>query len=522
MQQPIAALLLIAGLLTSLAQPAPGQNSPLQDQPPPLLLVPYLCGEKYGFADRDGGIKIACEFDEVDFFDTIGLAPVRKADKWAVIDQTGHLVIGFDFLQKPYIACSFYLSGEAGPSGDYSDDERGKLPHLVLIMDREFRKWAVFNRRDGYCSGLKYADWFEAFSDGPRNSLLRGGAFVNRPSKHLFQEGLLSACISINSSVFLDTDGRETDGTKLKPASGPAPVRDLSAPKKIPAPTGEPEQSLPPTDPTVDVPLPPVFLERHGAKYRLTDKNGKALLRREFDNAGQTNVGGIAYACDSIGLVEKEIGCPPVRRMVTLYRCGLVNAAGTFVVPMEYESAYAWNTAFWETARRDAEGREVHSIFDNQGKLLFEKVCSDIYPLNLKYLQVTENGKRYLVDAAGKVLIDRGFDDIRELGSINQGLFQSWEGNYRNLINLKGEILASYSSQEEYDSPVDNQLSQDRIIFNFGKEHFIIDNQGNIICRDDFEYWDYADSPEQENLLKVSKQSMIYYIDIASGRVFKD
>lgn len=520
MQPPFHTLLFIAGLLTSLVHPASGQHLPLPEQSSRMQLVPYLCGEKYGFADRDGKLKIACDFDEVTFFDTIGLAPVRKADKWAVIDQAGRLVVGFDFSQKPYIACSFYLSGEANQSSDYSADERGKLPHLVMIVDHEFRMWAIYNRNDGYCSGLKYADWFEAFSNEPRYSGLRSGFISHRPARHFFKSGTLKAFTSINTSVFLDTDGRETDGTIQKPL----PKQGYSLRLPLPEPESSPEVKdimLIHNQPEY-VPLPPVLVKRIGTKYRLTDKDGKTLLQHEFDNAGQTNVGGIAYACDSIGVVEKEIGCPPVRRLVALYRCGLVNAAGTFVLPMEYESAYAWNTAFWETARRNAAGQEVHSIFDNQGKLLFEKVCSDIYPLNLKYLQVTENGKRYLVDAAGKVVIDRAFDDIRELGSSDLILFQSWEGENRNLINLKGEIIASYSFKEEYDSPIDNRLTPNRIIFNFGKEHFIVDNQGNIICRDDFEYWDYADWLEQENLLKVGKQGKLYYIDIASGRVFKD
>ncbi len=655
-----------------------------------VMLIPYLCGEKYGFADHDGNLKIGCQFDEVGLFDTTGLAPVRKGDAWAVIDQMGRFVVGFEFGEKPYIACIFYA-----PNAESNRFlEKNKLSHLVIVMERNLMKWAIYNRNDGYCSGLKYgfsgemshADlslsgfilseplhrfvnrYFQTFgernqviclnmegrevlkdkyrslialseryflavdwsgknylTDTADNSLaLPDHMALHRLNDSLFiiairksgdydrkyfegrKHGLLNwrgqlvidtmyeALLPVNESFLsaklndrwgaLDSKGKtavpfvydlvgeeaalghfivecnglqgivDTFGNFLLPLDSvsldwisdyryysaykgrkeicyDANLKRLTRAELIEHIERHLAKTLPAQveqepAPVQYVPPAPIYAKKkNNGKYVLTDADKKPILPKTFDLADQTNVRGIAYACDSIGTEIKDVGCPPIKKKVAIYRCGLVNTKGQFVVPMEYESAYAWNRRFWVAGKRNSDGKHVEYVFDNKGNLRFQKTCRDIYPLNELYLKVKEGDKCYLVDSIGTPLFEKRYDDISHIGTSLFHFFQAWEGGNRILLNLKGQELASYPDWVEYDSPVDFSLNADRVMFNFGEERFIVDRDGNIVCRNDFNFWRYGERGDlltYGNLLWASKNGKAFYIDVVSGRVFKD
>ena len=55
-------------------------------------LIGVRIGNKWGFADSTGAIKITCIFDEVDYFNN-GITRVLLGNFWGVIDNVGDFVL---------------------------------------------------------------------------------------------------------------------------------------------------------------------------------------------------------------------------------------------------------------------------------------------------------------------------------------------------------------------------------------------------------------------------------------------
>lgn len=59
-------------------------------------LVPYLANQQYGYSDIEGHVKIEPKYDEVRWFDSDGLADVRKGNGWSKINRKGILLLPFE------------------------------------------------------------------------------------------------------------------------------------------------------------------------------------------------------------------------------------------------------------------------------------------------------------------------------------------------------------------------------------------------------------------------------------------
>ncbi|MCI8444073.1 MAG: WG repeat-containing protein [Clostridia bacterium] len=73
--------------------------------------------DKWGFADRNGNIMVACEYDKVTEFNEYGFAAIKKDGKWGVVNCSGRVVL------EP----TYELRGEAEPSfiGTYYEVKYG-------------------------------------------------------------------------------------------------------------------------------------------------------------------------------------------------------------------------------------------------------------------------------------------------------------------------------------------------------------------------------------------------------------
>ena len=58
-------------------------------------LIPYYGGGKYGYCDMEGAIKIAPQYDKVDFFSSDSLATVIKGNNKILINKKGYELLTF-------------------------------------------------------------------------------------------------------------------------------------------------------------------------------------------------------------------------------------------------------------------------------------------------------------------------------------------------------------------------------------------------------------------------------------------
>ena len=56
-------------------------------------LFAYKAGEKWGFIDKDGNIKVDTKYDIVTEFNSYGFAGIKENDKWGVINSNGEIIV---------------------------------------------------------------------------------------------------------------------------------------------------------------------------------------------------------------------------------------------------------------------------------------------------------------------------------------------------------------------------------------------------------------------------------------------
>ena len=80
---------------------------------------------KFGFIDKDGKLKISCQYEEAGFFSE-GLAYVKTKDKYGFIDKDGKIVINYQFDQVGWFSEGLAKAGDSkkvgfiDKSGNYS------------------------------------------------------------------------------------------------------------------------------------------------------------------------------------------------------------------------------------------------------------------------------------------------------------------------------------------------------------------------------------------------------------------
>lgn len=80
---------------------------PVFAQQPDMTLIPYRQGNLWGYATTDKKIVIAALYNEVNFF-YLGLASVKKGDKYGYIDKAGTLVIPCQYFSAKHFQFGYF------------------------------------------------------------------------------------------------------------------------------------------------------------------------------------------------------------------------------------------------------------------------------------------------------------------------------------------------------------------------------------------------------------------------------
>jgi WG containing repeat len=107
------------------------------------ILIPYRDGQKWGWCDTAGKIRIQPAYDAVSFFDGDGRASVMLNKQQSIVDATGRQIIPFYDAIKPYGRYSLAVISK----GKYGLYYKGKLT-IPLQYDK-----FVFDSDDIYFAG---------------------------------------------------------------------------------------------------------------------------------------------------------------------------------------------------------------------------------------------------------------------------------------------------------------------------------------------------------------------------------
>ena len=164
-------------------------------------------------------------------------------------------------------------------------------------------------------------------------------------------------------------------------------------------------------------------------KYGLIDLTGKEILPCEYESI--TVVAGIKNSIK----VQKD------------GKVGLVTSEGTTIL----EPIYTDILKFGEDYKNGyivVNADKKYGVVDYLGKQLLEAKYEKVEPIYGKDLFViTEAGKEKLINAAGEVQIESGFDSIKQiLGYTTQGIVFK-KADKCGVMNIKGEVIIA----NEYD-----------------------------------------------------------------------
>lgn len=85
-------------------------------------------GDRYGFIDTLGNLKIPMRDDYCDFFSE-GLCMIKRAGRFGYMDMTGKVVIPCRFTYAEHFSCSRAVVSESGPDDSGVITERGVIDH---------------------------------------------------------------------------------------------------------------------------------------------------------------------------------------------------------------------------------------------------------------------------------------------------------------------------------------------------------------------------------------------------------
>ena len=85
-------------------------------------------GDRYGFIDTLGNLKIPMSDDNYDFFSE-GLCMVKRAGRFGYMDMTGKIVIPCRFTYAEHFSCSRAVVSESAPDESGMITERGVIDH---------------------------------------------------------------------------------------------------------------------------------------------------------------------------------------------------------------------------------------------------------------------------------------------------------------------------------------------------------------------------------------------------------
>jgi hypothetical protein len=191
-------------------KPKPESKSPANK----INLTPYQDpdSKKWGYKDKNGNIKISCEYTQANNFEDIGLALVSTSDGFGYIDQTGRKVIPCKY-KSVYLS---FLNITIGTDGQMKITEFISFKEDVVAL-KSGDKWGYIDKTGKTIISFLYDD-VAFFSEGLASVKLNNKwGYINKTGEttvpfiydntNLFSEGL--AAVKLNDKWgYIDKTGK--------------------------------------------------------------------------------------------------------------------------------------------------------------------------------------------------------------------------------------------------------------------------------------------------------------------------
>ncbi len=452
-------------------------------------LIPYLDGLQYGYADISGHVVVTPQFDDGLFFDSDGVANVRKGSKWSLINQEGKILFPFDAkyplqLGKVYNTHTTYLLSYTH-GGEVLNDLRMlvvSMDTFILLNRKTWKVSPIFNR------DLAFRSRYSGI--GPETAVtFNWSVFVGRISDTAYQviDKNLNCIFSSSSQPIIKNDSLLTIGYDDQSL-----IYNYKSHQQTIIPFPNIEDIIKGKYCIVSDqmdPKPQGRISNIRRKAMLTDIKGNSLYSRTYDNLAY-KLGSllIATSNDTFYLLDFQ----GVRKGRETYKALyfeakyyyaaqlfnnkwiLLDSLGRRALPSNYNHiGYSENGQFFsatvnqQTFLFDSTLKVIVShnasyiyktsspdlfvfgladkegLLNSQGKVVIEPKYDQSYPTyQSKFIQISNQGKKGLLRLDGSIFIEPSYDEINENENDGYSLYFCKQGDFYSCFDERGNLLA--------------------------------------------------------------------------------
>jgi hypothetical protein len=389
------------------------------------LVAVETLNDQWGFADEKGNLVIPCKFIEAHSFMSGGVAMVRDANGWKVIDAAGERVNngvkGFEPKSYPFFTRGFkgemllivvekkygYLDSKGQLAVPVEYDELsefrgdyaiGKIGSTHYIVDKKGNKTTVNVTADlvryvtnGYAV-YRYKKLF-GYIDAEGNKVIDpkytgAGNFVN---------GYAWAREASDKIGFINTKGEWLVQPEYKDVTDPDEIYQISTARDF---TGK------------------FYLQKmDGSRTELSGATGAGELIegctwvRTAAGVGMVNHKGEWILQPTFTKVEKAVDGYVVVKSIE-DKEGLYNLKGENIIPVEYDKVENISEGLFRVRKGDKWG-----YMNTSGEVVIDFQFAGAEDFNYGYAQVKEGTTWGLIDKSGNIVIPAKYKRIKELVS---------------------------------------------------------------------------------------------------------
>ena len=403
-------------------------------------LIPYLSGEKYGYADIDGNIILQPKYDEADFFEKEGIAHVRQDKHWSVINKKGILLLPFVSEEKPKLSLVFSTSCERGNIKKV--DTLNNLRQFVWFdkhsQKNNTKEHQLYKRPDSYI----YIINVETPNDSISAYLIENNEMRSRicmPNYPVFYYGYFIGKTKSGNYQVINNNGKIVISCKNKPT--------LWNSKYL---------SYPIDGSTIIVDL--FTGEIHEILFQTIHEN----INNEFLIVSDKEV-------DNSGIFSFNPRNPPPKK-------GLIDFNSNIIIDTIYKRLY------WYGDNLIAKN-EYACIIDFNGNKISSKEYKSILKLSPAYYKAkTKDNKLAILNPNGQKAIKRVFDKIQYYHHYN---YYTWTLNdTAGVLDSNLMEVINYPSQELH-----RYHDSDYFIFSINRKVGLMRKDKSVILKPDYEYF---------------------------------
>ena len=473
------------------------------------VLIPYLDADKYGYSDMAGNVLIRPEYEDATFFDEHGLASVRKADKWGLINNKDEQILPFEADRSIELLPVRSVSYSQGIQ---------TIDTLKDLMEYEVgpKQFRFINIKNHQATEvLEIDDNLSSIPSGytRRNPpLFSLGWFVGKTRNGAYQiidrQGTtIKTCKEKPQILGVDIFSYEADGKKF--------IYDRKTKVEIAIPFRKIRQLVDGRFLVVSNRNTPIeySLSPASGKYGLVDLKGQVFIDTIYSGIDWHGRNHLIAKYDSFYLFlnynGSRVNSQNYKRIYPLnsdyYQAQLEN--GDWIILdklgmaakkrsydqirfLQHEKYYTWNSGdtsgILDSALVDVIDYESESILhfqnsnlftiqinnkwgviDRDKKILIPPVYDMCYLDSYDYLKLKQNGKYGLAAIDGRILLEPIYEDIQIVETSGQLYFRPKKEGYYACFDEKLNRLSDFISHRAYlsDRPVDWYHKNDRYHF---------------------------------------------------------